>query len=288
MSGCKAMATAFGLIALGSGCGLMPTGDFTILSGEVTVTGRPIEDFPPWLIVFQITARHAREQFRWSTGVWGAGKPQDGIALLRKATAWKSGYLFVPESTGGGNAWRVSREHVLAIRAGHLVHLGEILAGEHGPGSGYEAGYFGDVYDKFELNELTDHASAPWFQVFSREKDGGLTVDLEYTWQQDAAQFAKTSAEIRGKTAPGSSPDWRRFVGADILSNAVLAKYCRRDAELKETMRIAEAELDAKQLRILNEILSRVVPGELPKWGGHRRDAGMRTRPIEIARPANG
>jgi hypothetical protein len=104
--------------------------------------------------------------------------------------------------------------------------------------------------------------------MYSREKDGSLVVDLDYTWQRNRERFAEDMAQIARVASAGNKPEEGWDMAADILSNAVLAKYCRRKAELEEMMRIAEAQLNPKQLRILKDILANVSPGELPRWVG--------------------
>jgi hypothetical protein len=258
-----ALCTALSLCA---GCAPRPTENIPILSGDVRVTARLVEDLQV-VYGFDIAAEHAGDRYTWSTVV-RAKCAADAISELRKQTGWKLGYLFVPESTGGGTAWRVSREHVFALRAERLAHVGEVLAGGDAPGSGYEDGCFADIYDKFEMNDLTDHASAPGVLMYSRDKDGSLVVDMDYTWEQNCERFAESMAQIARATRASSKPEEGWHMVADILSNAVTAKYCRRAAELKQMMRIAEARLDPKHLRILKDIVADVSPGELPKWVG--------------------
>jgi len=114
------------------------------------------------------------------------------------------------------------------------------------------------IYTQFELNDMTDHVSAPFILLFLQEKGGRFQVDLKYTWLQNRKAFAENAATIsRGF-----------FSDAPILFNAILAKYCHRSGELADAIRAAKAGMDEGQLQTFFVLLSRVVPGEIPKKYG--------------------
>jgi hypothetical protein len=54
------------------------------------------------------------------------------------------------------------------------------------------------------------------------------------------------------------------WLSGPLLFNAVLGKYCKRQTDMDSFLRIANKNLDRNSLRIFNEILTGVVPGELP------------------------
>jgi len=131
-------------------------------------------------------------------------------------------------------------------------------------GENYKDGYFTDVYDKFEINDLTSHAGAPSIALFLQEKGGHLQVNLEYTCLQNRKEFMKNTAEIKrnmGKEFVESSD----YLVSPILSNAVYAKYCRRGTELSHIMRVAKSVLTKYELQKFLAILAQVVPGEKPE-----------------------
>ena len=242
---------------------------FIILSDSVKVTAtlnNPPDDEP---FEAELTIERGNDRFRISTSIYGAKDQDEAISVLKRVTGWKEGYLFVREDCGGGNAWRCDLDHVFAIRQGRLNHLGEVAAGMPWDSlvGKYKDGYFTDIYNKFEINDLTSHAHAPGMTLFLQEKGGHLQVNLEYTCLQNREVFMEDAAKIAGNRGKEFADENSRavYLIPPILSNAVYAKYCRRGTELSHIMRVAKSVLTKHELQKFLAILAQVVPGEKPE-----------------------
>lgn len=219
---------------------------------------------------------HDRRQFKTSTGILGPRDIDEAVSRIKKSVGWKDNYLFVTEEGGGGNAWRCNVENVFAIRQGQLIYIGSVQKGldneREKPGSCYRNGYFFDVYDRLEDNELTSHASAPAIYIVTKEKGGRFIADLERTWQENLSQYKENLKDIKDiKGLKDKKYDYDKDSGEryqtpeTVLFNAVLAKYCRHQRELMQAMKEAKSILKEVDFMKLEIALNRVVPGELPK-----------------------
>lgn len=244
-----------------------PQREFTILKNLVPVTARAAEApmGPPFDL--DLCVRYKDDRFRLTTSILAAGTIPEAIRQQKRYTGWKGPYVFVRTSCGGGNRWRCTREEVFRVRNGHLVHLGSVFARpDDPPGSSFQGGRFVDLYNKFEMNDLTGHADAPapWLVLY--EKRGRFCVDVPGTWQKNRTEFQRNHKLVHAfMSAKKRVGDKDRFdtTGA-LLFNAVLSKYCSKTEYLKELGAAAERALDKEQLCIFLEIVSQVVPGELP------------------------
>ena len=236
--------------------------EITLLSGDVMITATVTEESPGELYGAEISVRHDPDSFAYSSMIDIHGDRQKAIDVLKQGIGWKEGFLFVRLECGGGNAWRCSREQVFALRQGRLIHFGEILGGEREekPGRHYQDGWFSDIYDKFELNTLVGHAFAPGIRLFERVVSDHLEVDLERTWLENQKDFDLTLPEIE----PRNEQEEVEIIHP-LLHNAVIAKYCRRDAELQAALELTHAHLDKDRLDRLMKILADVVPGDGPR-----------------------
>jgi hypothetical protein len=220
------------------------------------------------MYVFAITIRRGAEAFECET-VITIRNEEDAVSVLRRAVSWKGGYLFVRGDCGGANAWLFYQEEIFAIRNGRPKHTGEILAAEErgSPAQYYDGEWFIDLYDKFESNWLTDHASAPCITLYSREVAGRLEVDLAEMWLRNRQEYEENVAmlnQLHGTHYP--HPDARSlYVISALLRNAVIAKYCRRNSELQAAIASAKAYLDEGANGGFLEIVSEVIPGEMPR-----------------------
>jgi hypothetical protein len=217
----------------------------TITEKPVKVTMKLLDQYKNHY-QFELNVIYGKERFRFETEMAGIENSNQAIALQRSRTGWKGPYFFVGWDRGGGNASRGFLDLVFTLRDEQLVYIGETLAGEvDEPGGSYKEGAFRDIYDKFENNELTSHAEAPLFSLVLEEKDGRFQVNLSRTWEENSTM------KTRG--------------AEDILYNAVLAKYCQRKAELEEKIQAAKSMFDKEEFAKFMNILSQVVPGELPE-----------------------
>jgi len=243
---------------------------FNILSDRVNVQAILIESETPLeLYFFDIVVTHDRRQFKTFTGIM-ARDIKEAVSSLKKSVGWKGNYLFVTEDCGGGNIWRCYVEHVFAIRQGQLIYIGSVVQQDldNKPGSCYRNGYFFDIYDRLEDNDLTSHASAPAIHIVTKEKGGRFIVDLERTWRENLSQYKQNLEDIKGlkdeKYDYGKDSVERYQTPERVLFNAVLAKYCRRQGELMQAMKEAKSILKEVDFIKLEVILNKVVPGELP------------------------
>ncbi|MBK7769560.1 MAG: hypothetical protein IPI48_03225 [bacterium] len=149
-------------------------------------------------------------------------------ARLRRTIGWKGDYLFVLNECGAGNTWKCASEAVFMLRDGRLIALGSLRSrGPSDPGdsdeigTSYRDGAFGDIYADCEVNDLTSHAGAPWFEVVLLEHEGSLVPDLLRTWDLNLGLYdaisvfrdlrrtltrrsTRTTASPRGSAWPSS------------------------------------------------------------------------------------
>lgn len=231
-----------------------------LLRRPLKVTATPRASEGPDLYSLDVSVDDGVDRFRFTTNV-RANTLARAIETQRALTRWTGSYLLARFERGGGNASRGSLDLVFRLRGGKLLYLGEVEA------DSYQGGTFKDTYDKFENNELTSTAGAPTFAILLEEKGGRLRANLERTWQENRASFRENEAEIRALLARKALLSGPRLIDftESVLFNAVLAKYCRRQAELRELLQAAPAGLDREDLNLFNEIIAGVIPGELPE-----------------------
>ncbi|HEX6138650.1 MAG TPA: hypothetical protein VF059_13425 [Casimicrobiaceae bacterium] len=244
--------------------------DFTILAQPVAVAARldsqpgdPARFFP-----FTLTVSHGERSFAYKTTVVGVDDSDDAVVALKRTIGWKDRYLFVRQECGGGNRWRCDIDQVFALRGDRLVHIGEQAGGtrNQGPGAFYRRGYFVDMYDRLENNDLTTHAGAPSFAIYMKDAGDSMTVDLARTWKEGRATYGRNRKDIvRIARDRGMDPRARAEALASLLlDNAVLARYCRQAKPLEQTLQDAQQLLPGERWKTFESIVERVKPGELP------------------------
>lgn len=244
---------------------------FNILSGKVNVQaslfaneGWDVNEGP---YDFEILVTYDRKQFKVPSLIIGVRNIDKAVFQIIESTGWKDHYLFVPSECGGGNAWRCNIEHIFTIREGKLIRVGEARSDDGKPGSSYRNGFFYDIYDGLEVNRLTSHAESPAIEIIMEEKGGRIIVDLERTWEKNLNQYKQNLVEMREpKNEKYDKQTMQRLVIKAVLFNAALAKYCRHQKELKEAMEEAKSRLEKEDFELLKVILSKLNPGELPKY----------------------
>jgi hypothetical protein len=144
--------------------------DAIVLNGPVRVTSRAVSpDYPD----FELEVQYRDAAFSYRTFILGVSGLDGAAAFQKKHTGWEGPYLFVRTECGGGNAWRCNQDAIFRLKSGRLVRLGKIYAdGRDASYNPYRKGRFRDLYDKFEENDLTDHATAPSFWIALDEKGG--------------------------------------------------------------------------------------------------------------------
>ncbi|HEY3276752.1 MAG TPA: hypothetical protein VGJ94_09040 [Syntrophorhabdaceae bacterium] len=234
--------------------------------GSVQVTAKLREEFErPFNI--ELLVQSAQERFAIETNIIAVANVKEAFEVQERHTYRRDGYLFVRIECGGGNASRCDRNVVFSLRSGRLQRLGEVAAGERDSfkKSGRN-GFFYDIYDKFENNRMTDHASAPIFELVLYEQDGRLEADLPRTWLHNQSMFKKKAAKIDAVMADKSLKASIRdpILSALIISNAVIAKYCEKKEEASKLNELAASYLNEEGQELFRQILDEVKPGEYP------------------------
>lgn len=234
-----------------------------LLQHPVKVTVAPGKNDWPDLQEFDIRVEGKGDRYRFTSRQYGESF-DDALARQKEVTRWRGPYLLIDYDRGGGNASRSNLDVVFTLRKGRLLYLGEIEA------DSYKGGTFRDTYNKFEVNDLTSHAGAPMFPLVVEEKGGRLQVNIEKTWQKNRETYRGNAAWIQGVLGKRVPLSGRDLIGLteSLLFNAVLAKYCQRPRELEEALKVAAVGLqreDPKLFDQFKDIVSRVIPGELPE-----------------------
>jgi len=185
-----------------------------------------------------------------------------------KTFGWKEKYLFVHSWNGCGSCHRGITDHVYKFKNGHLIELGEIRALDNAtkPGVEYKNGVFEDLYNKFEMNDVTGHFNSPDFLLAIRDKNGKFVIDLNETWLRNKNRYfeLKKKLEHISKLKPDDAKD--ELPDATVLGAAVIAKYCNQDKELKTLMKYAKNSLPMVDSEKIETVLKQVIPGELGEF----------------------
>ena len=247
----------------------LPTGDagaavsetaVELLRHPLKVTAAPGDNDTPGLLSLEVRVDNGVDSFRFTTSV-RANSFARAVETQRTLTRWREPFLLVGYDRGGKNYSRDQLDLVFALRGGRLLYLGEVEA------NSFKGGGFRDTYDKFEENGLTSRAGAPTFPLVLEEKGGRLRVNLDRTWREGQGRFRQNRAELRDllrRKVLLSGPTLIDFTEA-VLFNAVLSKYCRRQADLQEALKAAAAGLDREDSKLFTDLVSDVIPGELPR-----------------------
>ncbi|MDA8091914.1 MAG: hypothetical protein M0Z61_17045 [Nitrospiraceae bacterium] len=227
---------------------------------KVTVTGQREFDSS---FSFDVNINRGLSHFK--TGTFEKAKNcKRAVSRLKKVIGWKGRYFFVREDNGGNGSFS-ENDAVFMIKRGGLIFLGRVYASQPRAdqtiGPSYNGEYFTDIYDKFDLNPLTDIASAPGFWLVIFEKEGRFQVDAEKTWLRNKKKYDANIVSLHN--ALGEGLNERLYVRSWIAFDAVLAKYCGKEKQLKETMEMAGSELGKERVHELKEMLSQVIPSEL-------------------------
>jgi hypothetical protein len=182
--------------------------------------------------------------------------------LILKQVQWKAPYLFVHSSCGGGRSLNCEGEAVFKLIDGVATRLGDVIG--DGPDV-FAHGQFVDVYDKLE-GKSGDIEPTPNFVLVLDDDNGRLVVNAYATWQRNDSLWNKANqqlaAPLMGKLGIGSE---HPHLNSALISGAALARYCNQDAELQVLLDKASKSLSADELRVVTDVISKVIPSELPK-----------------------
>jgi hypothetical protein len=242
-----------------------------ILERPVRVVALPSpREAPDYPLTFQLSLEHGAERCTLQTMLVlprGNSTLAAATTRLRRTIGWRHGYLFVRTECGGGNAWKCASEAVFGLRNGHLAGLGTLAARSRstGIGTSWRNGLFRDAQTDLEINELTSHAGAPWFELRLRERDGRLVADVDSTWAANTREFAAREAAARENAKPpGENETWDSVI-SPRLGNAALAKYCGRTGLLAAIMAEAHGVLPPDRFATFSEVIAGIEPGALPR-----------------------
>jgi hypothetical protein len=213
-----------------------------------------------------ILVRKGGVEFMRKTSLIAVDNADQAFEVIGKGTRWTGKYLLVRTECGGGNAWRCNVDTIFTLRGDALSCVGEVAGGDReAPAKSYGNGCFWDMYDKFEMNPLTDHSDAPGFWLALLEKGGSLRADLPRTWIRNRGDFRKRMMEIADIIKGGEKDeDTRRRLESLILDNAVLAKYCGRKSDAARLEKLASRYVEPARLGAFRDIMTLVKPGEYP------------------------
>jgi len=178
-----------------------------------------------WECSIVLRYRNSEETVRTTISRW-EGERISRRALhkaIQSLVRSRSGYIFVRENNGGGNAWRADVDHVFTRYKGWLIHLGTLSAHiANTPGDQFHDGLFEDVYDRLEFNDHTCHAGAPRFTLMIEDKGAQFVVNVPLTWA--AAQT--TYREQRQILKDGAQQIWKEPTLEEDEANREAALFC--------------------------------------------------------------
>ncbi len=242
--------------------------EYPLINDKVTVTA--ILDTTVNYPSFTIVTKKENKVFKTHSESFGEISEIDSIInAMKKNIFWRDGYLFV-YSDSPGNGWNARYYNVFTVRNNELLYIGQISEeykeNTNGVNPMYNEGTFKYLYDKFEINDLTSHACAPGFYLIMTETDGHFVVDLKRTWQQGLEEYISNQAEINKLIQNYvAQNDTFKSLNEKLLYNAVLSKYCKKEKECRKAVNLASNFLLKEELKIFNEIVSQVKPGEIPE-----------------------
>jgi hypothetical protein len=248
-----------------------PGSPIRVLERPVRVVALPsppvAADYP---LTFRLALEHGAECCTLETTIRIPDAPTtvaNAVRRLRRTIGWRHGYLFVRTECGGGNAWKCMSESVFRVRNGRLVGLGTLATRSvaEGIATSWRNGMFWDADTDLEINELTSHGGAPWFELRLRERDGRLVADIDSTWAANAREYAaRDSASLANAKPPGAQETWDSVI-SPRLGNAAVARYCGRANLLAAILAEARGVLPADRFATFQAVIARIEPGALPR-----------------------
>jgi len=169
---------------------------------------------------------------------WVADNLKAALKEMKHLTGVKKGYLFVPESCGGCNAWRGQVENVYKIHGGMPRKIGRLACrNDHEPGSSLGKDGFWDYFDGLEINAYTCHAASPGFAVALNDSQDHLTLDVERTWIMNQGVLKGYLDGIRRNDL---RDDRKEELKSEYLGAMALAKLCGKELVWKSTLDIGK------------------------------------------------
>ena len=242
--------------------------EYLVLENNVTIRAKADRSYagPPFELVLSIS--YNDDKYTLTTSLIAVENLGDALEEQKQLTGWKGRYLFVRTSCGGGSAWDCHLEEIFALRNGRLIHVGNTIVSHDGElGSSFLDGYFVDIYDKLEMNDLTGHAGAPEIVLILQENNGHFCADIQRTWERNISVFEENQLLIRSAISSKSEmPEVERNRTIEaLLFNTTLARYCNKSDQVEALFRADEKVLNKEQCQVFFETISEVVAGEIPR-----------------------
>ncbi len=200
----------------------------------------------------------------------GASRNETLAAEGRRQITWLPPYLLVQSDLSTRQEF-VNQTSVFKEAEGTLIKVGAL----GGDVSREVSGRFLSLYNKGSVwREMGFDCEAckPQVRLAIDELGGALVADPEETWRinqqelRDNDQYIQS--EIGSLPPPEEDSPTRMLVLRSLTENAVIAKYCGRDAEVGKLLALASAHLDQDEQDQLAQSLNGTIPGEIPdQWG---------------------
>ncbi|HUO58653.1 MAG TPA: hypothetical protein VMV05_10810 [bacterium] len=209
---------------------------------------------PPYLVRFQLIRQMEHylqlkvsviagpATLGFTTG-WVAPTPGEARDELARLTGIKEGYLFVPESCGGGNAWRCEVEHIYHSEGG-LREVGTAIrnVNAQGPGECLKDGFFRDVFNALEITPFTAHYASPAFELYRKDDGRRLSLDLAETWKRNRWRYE----DYANRLQPTADPAKKEALRSNFLGALALSGLCGKTAEWNGAIRQGRRVLGKK------------------------------------------
>jgi hypothetical protein len=214
----------------------------------------------------QMTVAAGRMKYELDSALTGQKNLKTVTQRLNKTIGWKGPYLFIRSDCGGGHSWRCNKDYVFKLSGKRLIKIGEtavwetIPGGEESIGPGYQHGYFLDIWDGLENNDLTSWAEGPFILMLLQDRDDKLVMNKDQTWKFNLSQYRANEIELRQRAKRNTKSSLKWFeLNSQLLFNTALAKLTERKQEYQETVDLAKLMIDTDGVDRLESIISEKV-----------------------------
>jgi hypothetical protein len=215
----------------------------------------------------QITVAAGRKKYEVDSALTGQENLKTVTQRLNKNIGWKGPYLFVRSECGGGNAFRCDKDYVFKLSGNRLIKIGEIAVWENMPGReksigpGYQHGYFRDIWNNLEENDLTSHAEGPSIKMLLQVRDDKFVMNKDQTWKFNLHQYRANEIELRRhakRNAKSAKSSLELFdLNSQLLFNAALARLTNHKQEYQKTLDLAKLMIDKVGVASFESIISK-------------------------------
>ncbi len=241
-----------------------PTPTNILVESPVKITVEAKSTFaPPPASTSTLYLAINRGTHEFRLAVMQRGNTAEALTAQRARTGWKDGYLFIRDDCLNPNeskrAWRCVVDQVFTFvdsRDGkHLVHLGEVAAGEDcidelKIGCALYQGIFTDIYDTLENSVMVSRGDALALLLEMRVLSGEWVVDLNETWGRNQERYSAGDRCLMAKPVDRATTCTEGITPRRAyLFNSVLATYTRRLDHLDRIRTFARSALCAEDKR---------------------------------------